>query len=225
MSAVPSSARERILARLRASQAVRPLHVNPSTETEREWLARQPPIGELAERFIHEQQATGGEVRRAAGWAALPALLPAWLAEAGVQRVITGTEPRLEPLRAALAADGRFALGRYDRPVEAQRGELFAADCGITTCRGAIAETGSLILVPTPEEPRLLSLAPALHLAIVERAALHATLADFIAGGSYQAELPSNLVLVSGASRTADIELVLAIGVHGPKRLLVALVE
>jgi L-lactate dehydrogenase complex protein LldG len=220
-----STAKERILARLRQSRAVQPLHRAPARESESDWLARQAPLADLAARFCAEQQATGGEVRRVPGWDALPQAAVAWLAEAGVRSVITGREPRLEPLRAALATDGRFALRRYEQPAEHQRAELFGTDCGITTCRGAIAETGSLILVPTPAEPRLLSLAPEVHLAVLERAGLVARLEDFIAGGSYQRELPSNLVLVSGASRTADIELVLAVGVHGPKRLLVAMVE
>lgn len=220
-----SSAKERILARLRQSQAVQLLHTNPGPGDDRDWLARQPPLGDMAERFIAEQQATGGEVRRVAGWSTLPGVVVPWLAELGVRSVLTGAEPRLEPLREVLAADPRFALGRYERPMEEQRAELFATDCGITTCRGAIAETGSLILVPSPQEPRLLSLAPEVHLAVVERDTLVPRLADFIAGGTYQAEVPSNLVLVSGASRTADIELVLAMGVHGPKRLAVALVD
>jgi L-lactate dehydrogenase complex protein LldG len=220
-----STARERILARLRQSRAVQPLHANPSRESEADWLARQAPLGDLAERFSAEQRATGGEVRRVAGWAALPDVAVPWLAEAGVRSIITGREPRLEPLRERLAADGRFTLRRYERAMEEQRAELFGTDCGITTCRGAIAETGSLVLVPTPAEPRLLSLAPEVHLAVVERAGLVGRLSDFIAGGAYQRELPSNLVLISGASRTADIELVLAVGVHGPRRLLVALVE
>jgi L-lactate dehydrogenase complex protein LldG len=220
-----STAKERILARLRQSRAAQPLHHGPTPQSMDEWLARQPSPGDLAARFCAEQQATGGEVRRVPGWAALPKAAVAWLAEAGVRSVITGREPRLEPLRGALEADGRFELRRYEQPAERQRAELFGTDCGITTCRGAVAETGSLILVPTPEEPRLLSLAPEVHLAVVERAALVARLEDFIAGGSYQAERPSNLVLVSGASRTADIELVLAVGVHGPKRLMVIMVE
>lgn len=220
-----STAKERILARLRQTQAVRPLHETPAPADDGAWLARQPPLGDLAERFIAEQQATGGEVRRVAGWDALPGVVAPWLAELGVRSVLTGTEPRLEPLREALRADGRFELRRYDRPMEAQRGELFSTDCGITTCRGAVAETGSLILVPSPAEPRLLSLAPEVHLAVLERSTLVPRLGDFISSGAYQAERPSNLVLVSGASRTADIELVLAIGVHGPKRLAVALID
>lgn len=220
-----TDARERILARLRQARAVHPLHANPVQESDAEWLARQPPMGDLAARFTREQEATGGQVRRVAGWAALPDVVVPWLAERGVRSVITGTEPRLEPLREDLAADGRFELRRYDGPVEDQRAALFSADCGITTSRGAVAETGSVILVPTAAEPRLLSLAPETHVAVVERAALHPTLAAFIETGAYQAEVPANLVLVSGASRTADIELILAVGVHGPKAFLVALVD
>ena len=101
---------------------------------------------------------------------------------------------------------------------------VFAADCGITTSHGGIADTGSIILFPSPAEPRLLSLAPPVHLVVVETGRLHGTLTDFIEGGAYQDQLPTNLVLVSGASRTADIELILAMGVHGPKVFLVALI-
>lgn len=97
-------------------------------------------------------------------------------------------------------------------------------DCGITTSHAAIADTGSVILIPSPAEPRLLSLAVPVHLVLVETGRLFPTLLDFIDGGEYQADPPTNLVLVSGASRTADIELTLAIGVHGPCELLVALI-
>ena len=165
----------------------------------------------------------GSQVRRFPAWEALPAQVPAWLRELDVQSVITGRVPRLEPLRQALGHAG-FTLRTYDRPLEQQKADLFGTDCGITTSVGGVAETGSIVLTPTPEEPRLLSLSVPVHLAIVERQALHGTLLDFIASGVYQREVPANLVLVSGASRTADIELTLAMGVHGPKLLLVALI-
>ncbi|NIP74189.1 MAG: lactate utilization protein [Gammaproteobacteria bacterium] len=220
-----AESRERILNRLRQARAVRPPHAAPDSEPEAAWLARQPPVGDLAERFRTEQESVAGEVRRVASWEALPDVVVPWLAERGVQSVLVGHEPRLERLCAALDADGRFALHRYDRTLEESRETVFGVDCGITTSRGGIAETGSVIIVPTPEEPRLLSLAPEVHLAVVERERLHPRLADFIAGGAYQTEVPTNLVLVSGASRTADIELTLAMGVHGPKLFLVALVD
>jgi L-lactate dehydrogenase complex protein LldG len=101
---------------------------------------------------------------------------------------------------------------------------LFATDLGITTTLGAIAETSSLVLIPTPEEPRLLSLAVPVHLAILERKTIVPTLSDFIRSGTYQSRMPTNLVYISSASRTADIELTLAMGVHGPKTLLIAVV-
>jgi L-lactate dehydrogenase complex protein LldG len=216
------NARAAILARLR--QNALPLADRaPAPVSEADWLRRQPPLGDLAERFIREQEAVGSLVKRVPTWEALPVLAPAWLKEHGVRSVITGRVERLEPLRRALA-DAGMAVGRYDRPVEQKRAELFNTDCGITGSVGGIAETGSIVLIPGAEEPRLLSLAVPIHLALVERARLHPTLLDFIAGGVYQRDVPTNLVLVSGASRTADIELTLAMGVHGPKLLLVALI-
>jgi len=234
-----ANSRERILARLRAAAGESEPGAGPvvpsafadgEPRNDAEWLARQPPIEDLAERFAAEQASTGGEVRRVRGWEGLPGAVAPWLAEREVTSVITGAEPRLEPLREALAADGRFTLHRYDRapggdPGEAQRKEVFSVDCGITTTWAGIAETGSAVIVPTPAEPRLLSLAVPLHLAVVEASTLLPRLTDFIASGRYQAEVPTNLVLVSGASRTADIEMTLALGVHGPKTLLVALIE
>ncbi len=101
---------------------------------------------------------------------------------------------------------------------------MFGIDCGITTAAAGIAETGSVVLVPTPAEPRLLSLAPPVHLVLLERARLFATLAHYLDTGEYAGDPPTNLVLVSGASRTADIELTLTVGVHGPRVFLVALI-
>lgn len=219
-----SNARERILARLRRA---RPEPSGPpasSAPLDREWRARQPPLGDLAERFVREQEAVGSQVRRCSGWEALNDLVAPWLIEHQVSSIMTGTEPRLDSLRGSLEATGRFTLSQYNQEIEQQKEEVFSVDCGITTSQGAIAETGSVIIIPTPAEPRLLSLAVPLHLVLVEVSRIHPTLADFIAEGGYRETVPTNLVLVSGASRTADIELTLAMGVHGPKVFLVALI-
>lgn len=218
------SARQRILERLRAGSAVRPRMRNSIIEREAEWLQRQPPITNLAERFKAEQATLMGEVREVAGYETLPETVAAWLAEKGVRSVMLGTAPALEPMRARLANDERFGVHVFDRPLEQQKSEVFGVDCGITTARGAIAETGSVIVVPDAAEPRLLSLAPTVHLAVVPREGLHPTLNAYIRTGIYQAELPTNHVLISGPSRTADIELTLTLGVHGPRQFLVALV-
>ena len=182
-----------------------------------------PPLGDLAARFLKEQQEVGSRVLQVPTWEALPQAVAPWFAELGIASAMTGAVPRLEPLRRHLAGMG-IAVRTYVRPQAEQREELFGTDCGITTSLAAIAETGSIVLLPTPQEPRLLSLAMPVHLVLVERAALLPRLRDFILSGRYQREVPSNLVLVSGASRTADIEMTLAMGVHGPKTLLVALI-
>lgn len=91
----------------------------------------------------------------------------------------------------------------------------FAADVGITAVSGAIAETGSMCVASGGGRRRLASLAVPYHIGIVRAEQIVADLLDW----AYQlpSELPANEVLVSGPSKTADIELILVTGVHGPK--------
>jgi L-lactate dehydrogenase complex protein LldG len=137
---------------------------------------------------------------------------------------MTGEEPRLEALSRQLEKKAGVEMHSYSGTLEEQKEEIFSVDCGITTSRGGIADTGSVLMVPSAAEPRLLSLAVPVHLVVVEAANLFPTLGAYLDTGEFQSHTPSNLVLISGASRTADIELTLAVGVHGPKELLVALV-
>lgn len=218
-----TNARENILNRLRQARGGTPAPP-PDPLADRKWLERQPPIPDPPARFASEQEAVGSEVRRVTNWDALGDVVPPWLVERKVSSIITGTDSRLASLRERLGAAGGFGLHLYDRPIEEQREEVFSVDCGITTSHAAIADTGSVILIPSPAEPRLLSLAVPVHLVLVEAARVFPTLLDFMDSGEFQADPPANLVLVSGASRTADIELTLAIGVHGPCELLVALI-
>jgi L-lactate dehydrogenase complex protein LldG len=90
---------------------------------------------------------------------------------------------------------------------------LAECDLGITVAEGAIPETGSVLLRTTQGQPDLLSLLPRVHLALVQPSAFLADLhqAFALAGGD------RHFLLVSGSSRTADIEKVLTLGVHGPK--------
>jgi L-lactate dehydrogenase complex protein LldG len=82
---------------------------------------------------------------------------------------------------------------------------------------GAIAETGSLVCASSGGRAVQAGLLPAHHVAIVSRERIFATLDDCFA--SFPEGLPTNITLVTGPSRTADIELTLAIGVHGPEKL------
>jgi len=121
--------------------------------------------------------------------------------------------------------DNPAQLRPYDRKTEAFKEELFGIDAAITGTQGAIAETGALILWPTPAEPRLMSLVPPIHIAVLPAQKIHDTFADAIRAGNWAESMPTNALLISGPSKTADIEMTLAFGVHGPKELIVIIVE
>jgi L-lactate dehydrogenase complex protein LldG len=124
------------------------------------------------------------------------------------------------------AGHGHLAeLRPYDRGIETFKSELFDIDAGITGTRGGIAETGALILWPTSEEPRLMSLVPPIHIAVLFASRIHNTFSDAIRSEKWADGMPANALLISGPSKTADIEMTLAFGVHGPKELVVIVVN
>ena len=128
-------------------------------------------------------------------------------------------------LAAAWPAQGP-RLVPYDRPVESFKQELFEGiDAGFTTTLGGIAETGGLLLAPGPFEPRLLSLVPPVHVALLRADRIFDTLLQAFRELGWNKVLPANALVVSGPSKTADIEQTLAYGVHGPKRLVVVLIN
>ncbi|MDE0158783.1 MAG: lactate utilization protein [Candidatus Dadabacteria bacterium] len=107
--------------------------------------------------------------------------------------------------------------------------DLATADIGITGADFAIADTGTLVLLSGPEQPRLTSLLPPVHIAILEKENIvldiHALFAKL--GESYEKnydELCTCISFITGPSRTADIELNLTLGVHGPGRAIVIIV-
>jgi len=113
----------------------------------------------------------------------------------------------------------------YDEPIENWQPHLFnEVDAAITSTRGGIAETGSLILWPTPDEPRLMSLVPPIHIAVLKASELHATFHEAMLAQNWASGMPTNALLISGPSKTADIEQTLAYGVHGPKELIILVI-
>ena len=111
---------------------------------------------------------------------------------------------------------------KYDDPYESWSEKLFnETDASITTTIGAIAQSGSIVLHPTPEEPRLMSLVPDIHIALVYEDTIYETFNQIITSQYWAKNMPTNALLISGPSKTADIEQVLAYGVHGPKELIV----
>ena len=106
----------------------------------------------------------------------------------------------------------------FSRPVD----DYASADVTVEEVLAGIAETGSIVCAALEGRAVQASLLPSHHVALLPRAKLFATLDDFFAAQT--PPLPTNLTLITGPSRTADIELTLTVGVHGPARLDVLII-
>ena len=103
--------------------------------------------------------------------------------------------------------------------------DIFKFDVGITTAQAAIAETGTLVLDSAFERHRLVSVVPPVHIAIVAASRIFATLGETLTMLQSGREVSPAITFITGPSRTADIELTLTIGVHGPQELYVIIDE
>jgi len=98
------------------------------------------------------------------------------------------------------------------------------ADFGITSADYALADTGTLVMLASPQEARLVSLLPPAHIAVVPKDRILTGLDELFAVLPDPAAQTSSMVLITGPSRTADIEQILIRGVHGPGQITVLVV-
>jgi L-lactate dehydrogenase complex protein LldG len=98
------------------------------------------------------------------------------------------------------------------------------ADIGITSADYALADTGTLVLLSSGEEARMISLLPPTHVAVVPRDRILSGLDELFTVIPNPAELTSAMVLITGPSRTGDIEQILVRGVHGPGHIHVIVI-
>jgi len=103
----------------------------------------------------------------------------------------------------------------------ASKDVLFDCDLGITSAQWAIAETGTLVLESDAERHRLTSLVPPIHLCLLRTGCIRQTMGEILE--MVHPGRDRTITFITGASRTSDIELTLAIGVHGPRELHVLL--
>jgi L-lactate dehydrogenase complex protein LldG len=187
-------------------------------------------VSTLFESFAARAQAVSAEVHR------FPARAQALDFILDFVRALEGG--RIQP-SFAVWADCRFLRGldlleltekAPGLAFQVTRGSASTATVGISQVDLAIADTGTLVQNATAVEQRLVSTLPSVHVAIVETGAimpdLPAALSRF---SSRQADgvdgPPPYLSFITGPSRTADIERVLTIGVHGPERLVIVCVD
>jgi L-lactate utilization protein LutC len=98
------------------------------------------------------------------------------------------------------------------------------ADAGITSADYALSETGTLVMIASPSEARLISLLPPAHIAVVPRERILTGLDELFSLLPRPSDLTSSMVMITGPSRTADIEQILVRGVHGPGQLTLVVV-
>lgn len=165
--------------------------------------------------FVRELEAAGGKGYLADNLDALSSQLREIL------QLLPGSSVLLEApafLDGAALADSLRAFGKQIVRVEELaaadcREAFFAADIGISGVERLIAETGSIVMAANSGQPRSTSLLPPAHVAIAARSQILPDLFDLIAETT---TLPSCLTLITGPSKTGDIELRLVTGVHGP---------
>jgi L-lactate dehydrogenase complex protein LldG len=212
------TARERILSRLKASGThqteVPEASLPPQLSLDRE--ARIERLTELMTAIRTEVHIVDAD-----SWIEKLKVLAR---EKGWKRMLYGPGASIgSAIENAWAADsqGLPDLMAYTEPVETFKDDLFHLDAGITTTRGAVADSGAVVLWPTVQEPRLMSLVPPVHVAVLDADTIYNSLAEMMAAENWSDGMPTNALLISGPSKTADIEFTLVFGVHGPKELIV----
>jgi L-lactate utilization protein LutC len=204
------SARERVLARVRAAQAAGAQRDNIEQPT-----YPLPPVGpELVTHFSQSAARLGSEVLRVSAPSAVPAAVARYLATYKLPaRAVCWPELAALP----------WALLGIDIEVRAARGDDVV---GITGAFCAIAETGTLMLLSGAQTPATVSLLPETHIAVVTTSALVATMEEAWARQRAPSSgLPRAVNFISGPSRTADVEQTVTLGAHGPRSVLIVLVD
>jgi L-lactate utilization protein LutC len=184
---------------------------------------------DLAARFCEQFVLAGGQAHRVSTAAEAVARVLEIVRSKSARRIALGRSSFLDGLNLSeqLAAAGAEPIPVDKLSAENSRDPLFAADVGISGADFLIAESGTVVLRACPEGPRSLSLLPPVHLVIAERARLVPDLFDVFAAQLWgePPNLPSCLTLITGPSKTGDIELRLVTGVHGPGEMHLFLVD
>lgn len=154
----------------------------------------------------------------------IPAVIAEQLKQKGIETLLYGKNSPYCAIIESLA--DQLKLQAYDFAIDGNKTSLFNDyPAAVSSSRCAIAATGSIVLWPDEDEPRTLSLVPPVHFVIVDANNLYADFSTLLEQQQWQNKLPTNVVLVSGPSKTADIQQTLAYGAHGPKELVVLLLN
>jgi len=224
-----SGARDAILAAVRRATGGNAAPDRPAVERAFEERLAKPTANRVPERgkgtpsellahFVSEAEAAAATVERLAGIAQVPAAVADYLAVHGLPTRVRAA-PALEtvpwPERLGVAVD----FGKADA----------ATPVGLSRAVAGIAETGTLVLPSGPATPTTLNYLPDVHVVVLEAARIVGAYEDAWAMLRREAAgpdfMPRAVNWITGPSRSADIELALLLGVHGPRRLHILLLD
>jgi L-lactate dehydrogenase complex protein LldG len=187
---------------------------------------RTPPA-ERAARFAAELAKEDGTVVRAASEAEIPGLIAEYLAQQNLPAELRiAPDPLLERLPWSDRPMLKVAFGRAE-PSDA---------VSVTPCFAAVAETGTMLMLSGGSHPTTLNILPDTHIVVLRTSRIVGAYED--AFDLIRAErgtagetptgtrfMPRNVMMITGPSRSADIEQTLELGAHGPRRVHVILLE
>lgn len=178
-------------------------------------LAKKAPPATLVSLFKDNLESVNGHCIIADSESEIARALTTIISTLRAQRIALSDMPSIE--RIMYMTD----LEIEELAIAPSANEIFSFDVGISTAQAAIADTGTLVLDSAYERNRLVSLVPPVHIAIVDASCIVETLGEALTLLRKDNEISPAVTFITGPSRTADIELTLAIGVHGPQELFV----
>ncbi len=207
---------------------------DPGPDVPKSVLDEELPASDLIEHFTRMLEDVGGHVIRVSDAEAARKWLVGFVAERGLERAVVTRDVPVEGLATALTDAGlAVTMPPAGEAVGHAAGQAFRhacieADVGVTGADFAVADTGTLVLLARPGAPRMASLLPPIHVAFVRSDQFVANLPvliDRLRSDAWRDGLPSAMTLITGPSRTGDIEQTLSIGVHGPGEVWVVVIE
>lgn len=208
------NSRQKILSHLKTNQR----DVTPPAP----WRSHRE-FEDLADQFTEALQKAHGEVHRAKNLEGAISVLSAVLEDIEAKSAVYNDQPPLDTLE----LPNRWPNIDWQKAGQSEKDEFrtfcAAADVGLTGVDAALAETGTAVVSSGPGRSRLTPLLPPVHIALIASSQLTADLFSWTA--ARKDPPPAAMTLISGPSKTADIEQTMAIGVHGPKRFIVILYE
>jgi L-lactate dehydrogenase complex protein LldG len=221
MSSENSPAREEIFASIRKNLAASAPFDAVRKEHHHDLITQSASVSvessqTATERFRENLEAVGGKCTIVNNKDEAVAAIQTIIESANPTRIAVSDSPIASALRDSIRSDAQMFAN-------ASAQELFDCELGITSAQYAIAETGTLVLESEKEFSRLTSLVPPVHVCVLEAGNIRATMAEILQ--TVKNELSPTVTFITGPSRTSDIELTLAIGVHGPRELYVIVVD